>query len=260
MRALAEALRVSVSSAASAADLTVHRLEYEDDAGETHTVALSPTAMLAGIQETAPGLLEGATFLLGRDYRLTVTAGDAWDVARTVVTLPRAYTNFHQSGAARGGAAFGMFSGSTDSEALLESAYPIHGYAGVYGADGARLDGAIEQQITAFGSQFAAYSAAQAPRVLRAGRLVQLSGSCTPLSAIGTGTEEQLLFTLPRRFWPLAPVAQLCQGSSASFWLLRVSTAGLVTMSRYRRGADYAQADPGAWLPLQATWVAFSMW
>ena len=256
MFALAEVLRVSIASEASAADMTVHQLEYEDGEGGTHAVELLPAALLSGYAEAEPGLLRGVTFLLGRYYRLTVTVGDAYDTAQASVVLPRAYTNFHQSGAARGGAAFGMFSGSTDADALLESAYPIHAYEGVYGADGARLDGITEYAITAFGSQFAAYSDSEAPKAARTGRLVQLSGACQPTVAIPGGADEQLLFTLPRACWPLMPVCRVCNGAAAATWLLRVGTDGRATLSRYRNGASYAQAAAGAWLPLEAAWIA----
>ena len=256
LEAMCTALRVSLAEAASPADASVCRLTYTDAAGEAQVVALDPAALLEGVYEREPGLLRGARFLLGRDHALTVTVGDEFDTTQAVVMLPRAYANFHQSGAARGGAAFGMFSGSTDSDALLESAYPLHAYAGIYGADGARLDGVSAHEVTEFGSRFEAYSAGYVPRVLRAGRLVQLDGACTPVETITGSTAEELLFALPRAFWPKVIVNQVCQGSNGATWLLRVGADGLVTMSRYRSGAAFAEAQPGNWLPFHATWIA----
>ena len=254
--ARAEALEISIAPEAKASDISVCRLEYQDAAGETQTLDLDPQALLAGVSEREPGLLAGVRFLLGRDHLLTLVVGDAYDAARAVSVLPRAFANFHQSGAAKGGAAFGMFSGATDSEPMLESAWPFYAYGGVYGADGARLDTVREHTVTQFSSAFAAYSAGYVPRALRAGRLVQLGGACTPLRAIAGSTSEELMFSLPRVFWPKETINQLCQGSNGATWLMRVSTGGLVTMSRYRNGAAYDTAEPGYWLPFHALWIA----
>ena len=253
---LAEDLRLSLAEAATAVDVTIHRLEYADEDGAVHAVNLDPAALLAGVAETAPGLLAGHRFLLGRDYTLTITAGDAYDTVQVRVTVPRAFANFHQSGAARGGAAFGMFSGSTDSDPRLETAYPLHAYAGIYGADGVRVDGGAERQIDSFTEQFSAYNEAMRPRLQRVGRLVQLSGAATPRSSISGNDAEHVMFTIPAEFRPLQPVYATCRGSGDRTWQLTVTPAGEALMSKYAGGGSYQSAGQGAMLCLHALWLA----
>ena len=253
---LIQRLQLSISAAASAADVTICRLEYEDEEGEAHAFDLSATALLAGYAESAPGLLAGAGFLLGRDYRLTLTAGDSYDTATAQVVVPRAFANFHQAGAETGGAAFGMFSGSLDGSPMLESAYPFYGYGGIYGADGVQLDRTSEYSVNALTAQFEVYSEARRPMLTRIGKLVQLNGACKPVSAISGDDTEHTMFTIPREYWPTSEIYQVCQGSTTCVWMLHVSPSGIVSFARYRNGSSYSQAPAGAWLTFHAMWMA----
>ena len=248
---LTDSLQARISEEAKLSDVTVCRLEYADEAGQNIAVELDPAALIAGYSETEPVLFAGVQFLLGREYVFALKMGDAYDVTEIEVTIPRAFCNFHLSGAQTGGAAFGMFSGSTDDDPKLETAYPLHAYAGIYGADGRRLDGNEVQkhEVTAFGAQFEPYDAEQYPAAFRVGRIVFLHGKMTPAASISGSITEHTMFTLPREYWPAADVYQVCQGSTAYKWLMRVTTDGSVTFSRYSAtGSSYASAAAGTWL------------
>lgn len=252
---MADSLQAQISAAADVADVTVCRLEYADEDGETVAVEMDPAALIAGYSETEPALFAGVTFLLGREYTLALKMGDAYDVTEIGVTIPRAFCNFHLSGALTGGAAFGMFSGSTDGAPKLESAYPVHAYAGVYGEDGIRLDGVYSAVIEDLADGFEPYAEGEYPAVFRMGKFVYLYGKLTPAAAISGSTTEYTMFTLPREYRPVGDVYQICQGSGSNRWLLHVSPEGIVGFSRYA-ASSYASAAAGAWLPFQAMWFA----
>ena len=254
---LTDSLQARISEAASLSDVTVCRVEYADETGENIAVELDPAALIAGYSETEPVLFADRQFLLGREYALTLKMGDAYDVSEIEVTVPRAFCNFHLSGAETGGAAFGMFSGATDGNPMLETAYPLRAYAGIFGADGKRLDGNEVQEYEAaeLGAQFEPYDAANYPLLFRVGKIVFMHGKLTPTASISGSTTEHTMFTLPRAYWPVADVYQVCQGSTAYKWLLHVSPDGAVTFSRYS-GTSYASAAAGTWLVFSATWIA----
>ena len=252
---LADNLQAQISESADVSDVTVCRLEYADEDGGILAAELDPAALIAGYSESAPAIFADVQFLLGREYAFTLKMGDAYDVTEIVVTIPRAFCNFHLSGAVSGGAAFGMFSGSADGDPKLESAYPLHAYAGVYGADGRRLDGTDGETVAELSDSFQPYTADRYPVVQRTGKLVYLQGVLAPTASISGSTTEHRIFSLPRVYWPLADVYQLCQGTGCYKWLLHVSTEGAATFSRYST-SSYASASAGTWLPFQAIWIA----
>ena len=257
MHVLVEEIRITASK--GAADVKTCVLSYTDEDGETHDFQMSAAALIAGYKETAPTLLvedAGAiVFLLGFDYGFSIKVADSDGTVQTMVVVPRVFANFHQSGATTGGAAFGMYSTATDGNPKLESAFPFHGYGGVYGEDGNRLDGVNSEVIKELSGSFAPYDADEYPVVSRIGKLVILSGKLTPTASIAGGTDEHTMFSLPRAYCPVSEVYQVCQGASYNKWLMHVSAEGVVSFSRYSTSSA-ASAAAGTLLPFQSFWIA----
>lgn len=253
---LVDEIRITASNGAS--DVTLCALSYVDTDEDGNSVNVSVDVLSAvlinGYKETEPVLLGGKEFLLGFDYVITLRVTDSDGTAQTTMTVPRAFVNFHQSGATTGGAAFGMYSRAKDGSPMLESAFPFYGYGGVYGADGSRLDGAGLERLTV-ADGFRAYIDGKNPTISRIGKLVILSGEVTPTATIAGGTTEHTILTLPRDYWPAADVYQLCAGANYNKWVLHVSTGGIVTFSRYS-SSSAASAAAGTQLPFSAVWIA----
>lgn len=93
------------------------------------------------------------------DYAFTVTLADSFTEVIVRLTVPKAGGIFNVE---RTGVAMGMRSGGTLEQPLTESAYPAHFYAGVWGADGKRLDDdtgwlelTLEENVSVHDSSFA---------------------------------------------------------------------------------------------------------
>lgn len=107
-------------------------------------------------------------------------------------------------------------------------------------------------------SGFKAYSdnTAFAPVYRKFMQMVQVKGIVQPTSQIAAGGSATI-FTLPEGYRPSTNEYFVCQGSVKNTWLLTITSAGAVQMSRYG-GTEYAAATTGAWLPFSATFLAGS--
>jgi len=103
--------------------------------------------------------------------------------------------------------------------------------------------------------------AANAPRVRKIGKLVEIRGIAThPQQSVAASAT---LFTLPAGFRPATvPVYKICQGYGNATWMLTINTNGAVQVARYRtiptavgdfpRGT-YTPFPADVWLPFAAT-------
>ena len=80
--------------------------------------------LLAGVTDDST-LITG-TFSRGNDWAFLLAFGDHYETASASEQIFRAFANFHLSGAALGGAAFGRFSSADDTHPKLECEYPAY--------------------------------------------------------------------------------------------------------------------------------------
>lgn len=151
------------------------------------------------------------------------------------------------------GVAFGGYSYASSEKPEVRSYWPV------YGSDGFRLDGYIEEKITDFSPEFESYSDLRHPHVMRTGRMVTLTGACKPTTSIPGSSTWHTMFTLPEQFRPVHPINVLCQGSAYYQWVLQINTAGVVEFSRYRAGNSYVAADTSAMLTFHTSWIAMDI-
>ena len=105
-------------------------------------------------------------------------------------------------------------------------------------------------------SKFAMYGTSAADNQVRyrkEGSIVELRGIVTPTADIAGGTDVHDICTLPTGYRPTSPIYLVCQGSGNCTWLLRITSGGVVGMSRYRNGDTTITCSAGAWLPFQVT-------
>lgn len=105
---------------------------------------------------------------------------------------------------------------------------------------------------------FASYSEnSNKLRYRRNGKTVFIHGIATLKDnvTIEGGTSENTIFTLPEGYRPSMIVHTLCQGSSASKWLLTVRTDGSVNFSRYSKGTDFIDVSGKVWLPISVMFL-----
>ena len=117
------------------------------------TVDVAVASMLAGISESAPGILASYTFSPAQTYTLTANFAAGTESAPPyAVEVGYAFANLHLAGCKTGGAAFGMFSTATENNPKLESSYPLYAYGGIANIVGGRTD-----QITVGGDAYFDY-------------------------------------------------------------------------------------------------------
>lgn len=111
-------------------------------------------------------------------------------------------------------------------------------------------------KIPTLTSAFAMYgsSADNDIKYRKIGKMVEIRGIVTPTADIAGGTDIHDMFTVDSGYRPSTSIYVLCQGSSNSVWLLRVTKDGVVGFSRYRNGNTSATATAGTWLPFQVTY------
>lgn len=117
------------------------------------TVSVPVASMLAGISESAPGILASYTFSPAQTYTLTANFAAGTESAPPfVVEVSYAFANLHLAGCKTGGAAFGMFSTAVENSPKLESNYPLYAYGGI-----ANIVGGRTEQITVGGDAYFDY-------------------------------------------------------------------------------------------------------
>lgn len=107
-------------------------------------------------------------------------------------------------------------------------------------------------------SKFTMYGTSTADNQVRyrkEGSIVELRGIVTPTADIAGGTDIHDICTLPTGYRPSSPIYIICQGSGNCTWLLRITTGGVVGLSRYRNGDATLTCSAGAWLPFQVTFL-----
>ena len=111
-------------------------------------------------------------------------------------------------------------------------------------------------QTLTLGSDFAAYSTTTIPKYRKVGKVVEVCGVLKPTATITGSTTQYTIGTLPEGFRPTnSQVTIVCQGSGQAVWTLTITTAGVMTFSRYRSGDTLSDATTSAWLPFQATFT-----
>ena len=85
---------------------------------------------------------------------------------------------------------------------------------------------------------------------------IYMVGYLTTNVTISGSTTLYTMFTLPEWARPAKIVSQVCQGSSATVWWLRVEPDGKVNFSRYRDGSSYDSFSAGNQLPFSTMWIA----
>lgn len=185
---------------------------------------------------------------LNSAYSFTLYVADRLNEITAFARVEKSWTQLHLAGSGFG-AAFGGFSTATEAAPELRSYWPV------YGSDGFLIDGFVEAIFDELISPFVP-DAVLPPKVLRAGRMVQISGAFSASSAVSGSANELLILTLPRAYWPARDVYQICQGGTTRIWLLHVSTTGQVTFSRYHYSSGYDSLSAGTQLLLNAAWIA----
>ncbi len=124
----------------SAADVTSCNIVISGgDLASPVTVNVAVASMLAGISESAPGILASYTFSPAQTYTLTANFAAGTESAPPyAVEVGYAFANLHLAGCKTGGAAFGMFSTATENNPKLESSYPLYAYGGIANIVGGR--------------------------------------------------------------------------------------------------------------------------
>lgn len=138
----------------SAADVTSCNIVISGgDLASPVTVNVAVASMLAGISESAPGILASYTFSPAQTYTLTANFAAGTESAPPyAVEVGYAFANLHLAGCKTGGAAFGMFSTATENNPKLESSYPLYAYGGI-----ANIVGGRTEQITVGGNAYFDY-------------------------------------------------------------------------------------------------------
>ncbi|MBP3311682.1 MAG: discoidin domain-containing protein [Butyricicoccus sp.] len=185
---------------------------------------------------------------LNSAYSFTLYVADRLNEVTAGARVEKSTAILHLAGSGFG-AAFGGFS------TAVEAAPEVRTYWPLYGSDGFQIDGFIAETFSALASTFKP-DADNPPRVLRAGRMVQLAGACSSSSSISGSITEHTILSLPRAYWPAHDVYQVCQGGTTRIWLMHVDTSGQVTFSRYHYGSGYESLSAGSQLLLNAAWIA----
>lgn len=186
---------------------------------------------------------------LNSAYNFTLYVADRLSEVTAGARVEKSTSILHFAGSGFG-AAFGGFSTATEDAPEVRTYWPL------YGSDGFQIDGYLEEKITEFNASFESYSDSRHPHVMRAGRIVTLTGACKPTESISGSTTQHAMFTLSEKFRPVHTVNLLCQGSTYHQWMLQIGTDGVVTFSRYRSGSSYASAETSAMLIFHASWIA----
>lgn len=115
-------------------------------------------------------------------------------------------------------------------------------------------DGDVAWTTLTLDSGVTAYDANRTPRYRRWGQVVALTGAAKPTAEVAAGGTLTIC-TLPEGCRPAQEVTSLQQGSSDAYWLLRITTAGVVTAERHRNRTGNTAMGTSEWLPLNVTFM-----
>ena len=112
----------------------------------------------------------------------------------------------------------------------------------------------VETVTIEYETGFGPYSnnASRKPTFYKWGHFIMLVGVATP--TVDTSSDGGALCTAPSGYRPPKDVYQLCQGSGKTWWLMTVTTGGLVTCARYGNGEYQSSISAGAWMPFTITY------
>ena len=102
---------------------------------------------------------------------------------------------------------------------------------------------------------FYLYIDGSAIRYRKYGSIIELCGIITTLETIGGSSTLHTICTMPSGYRPKNRLVQICQGSSSANWTLEVSTAGVVSFSRYTIGDSFSDTPDGVWLPFDILYM-----
>lgn len=102
-------------------------------------------------------------------------------------------------------------------------------------------------------STFKAYDSDQTPVYKCKGRIVEINGAVSPLTAFTSNATRVRFGSLPVKYAPPKPIYISCQGSGKNTWLLSILTTGELTISRYGN-TEYTTVETTAWLTFHATY------
>lgn len=223
-------------------------IEYDATARASMRIPLAWDAGAATITRTDDRTIITAQVPLNSAYSFTLHVADLLNEVTAGARVEKSSSILHLAGSGFG-AAFGGFSTATEDAPEVRTYWPL------FGSDGFQIDGITEETFDALASPFHS-DAANPPKVLRAGRMVQITGACSASSSISGSISEHAILTLPRAYWPARDVYQVCQGGTTRIWLMHVSATGQVTFSRYHYGSGYESLSAGTQLLLGASWIA----
>ena len=135
---LAMTAQITFAATSQIASWTV-ALDYQgENVSGSVDLTSSLQTLVAGVTDDT-ALLSAYTFTNGEDIAFTLRVYDTGESASATDEIFRAFANFHLSGAALGGAAFGRFSSADDTHPKLECEYPawfsqpVHADGGIAG-------------------------------------------------------------------------------------------------------------------------------
>lgn len=102
-------------------------------------------------------------------------------------------------------------------------------------------------------SIFEDYTTAQKVMYRKVGKRVFIRGALRPTATLDTSS-TQSAFTLPEGFRPSQAEHFLCQGSGANKWLCTVTSAGVVSVSRYGT-TEQGNVSTSTWLPMSVSFL-----
>ena len=103
---------------------------------------------------------------------------------------------------------------------------------------------------------FGLYTSGSPMTVRRIGNMVQFNGIVKNTSAITLKATEVTIATIPSEYRPSYDVYSIMQGSATNIFLLHITSAGNVRLSRYRANTtSYSSISSGAWFPMHITYM-----
>jgi len=206
-------------------------------------------------QESAPWVVRGTTAHLTMFPRAEVDPVYSWEVGLEykddfvtdftllqVMPIPDAYAliDYHYTGR---GLSIGRIATPTDVErGGINIDMSVYFETDVYWED-LELNSACE-----------AYASSTAPHYRRHGDVVTVIGDVKPTSEVAAGGTLTIA-TLPAGCRPKQRLSMLCQGSTTAVWLLQITSAGVITASRYRTEAGTQAMATNTWLPFSVTFL-----
>ena len=112
------------------------------------------------------------------------------------------------------------------------------------------------QTLSVNSTYFNLYTAGDYIKLKRSGNVCSITGAVKPASTLTAGdTSYQICSAIPSGYRPTQEINLVMQGSTQYKWLLRISTAGIVSFSRYSVTNSYASPNTNVWLPFHAVWI-----